>query len=99
MKLNTFKILAKSSNLIYFTSRSYSLELLFILAHVDGYEGIDKLFLSIVSPKPKYPAFKTYLYFLRDKGCIYILDGKTKISAKFIKLSEKSFIEFKKIFD
>ena len=81
-----------------FTSRSYSLELLFLLEEMDGFEGIDNLFSKLVSPKPKYPAFKAYLYILKDRGCIEILDGKTKNSSKYIKLTSETKKEFTYIF-
>lgn len=98
MYLSIFKDIAVTKKIINFTTKSYSLELLFLLEETDGFEGIDKLFLEIVSPKPKYPAFNAYLYFLKDKRCIEILNGKTKSSSKFIKLTSEVKKEFDNIF-
>ena len=98
MNLLTFQNIAVTNKLVNFTTKSYSLELLFILETMNGFEGMDKLFLTIVSPRPKYPAFKTYLYFLKYKECIEILDGKTKNSSKYIKLTSEVKKEFYDIF-
>ena len=73
-----FKQLSSSKLLVHFLVRSYSLELLFILSDYKELEGIENLYLKIISPKPKYASYLTYLHFLKDKVCIKILDGATK---------------------
>ena len=97
MNLLTFETISLSKYLVYFTSRTYSLELLFILENHKEFEGIENLYQTIFSPKPKYPAFKTYLYFLKDKGCIRIKNGANKKSAKILELNSNVLNEFYKI--
>ena len=82
MELSVFKKLSTSNFLVHFITRSYSLELLFILSNSKKIEGIETLYLKIVSAKPTYPAFKTYLYFFKDKGCIKIKNEANKKNAK-----------------
>ena len=63
-------------------------------------EGIENIYQVLVSPKPKYPAFKSYLIYLKHKNCINIDDGKIKKSSKYITgslvIEISSSLKFKK---
>ena len=58
------------------------------------FEGIEIIYQVLVSPKQKYPAFKSYLIYLNHKNCINIDDGKIKKSSKTISLKTDVFLEF-----
>ena len=94
MNLSIFNKIAKSQKLQYFLEKSFSLELLLLLYNQDVIEGIENIYQVLVSPKPKYPAFKSNLIYLKQKGCISIDDGKIKKSSKIISLKPKVFLEY-----
>lgn len=94
MNLSIFNKIAVSQNLRYFLEKSFSLELLLLLYNQNKVEGIENIYQVLVSPKPKYPAFKAYLIYLKHKKCINIDDGKIKKSSKIISLTSKIFLEF-----
>ena len=86
--------IASSKKLQYFLEKSFSLELLLLLYNQNEFEGIENIYQVLVSPKPKYPAFKSYLTYLSHKDCINIDNGKIKKSSKTISLKPKLFLEF-----
>ena len=94
MNLSIFNKIAVSKNLRYFLEKSFSLELLLLLYNQNEFEGIENIYQILVSPKPKYPAFKSYLIYLNHKDCINIDDGKIKKSSKTISLKPEVFLEF-----
>ena len=94
MNLSIFNKIAKSQKLQYFLEKSFSLELLLLLYNQNEFEGIENIYYILVSPKPKYPAFKSYLIYLNHKNCINIDDGKIKKSSKTISLKTEVFLEF-----
>ena len=94
MYLQIFTKIATSNKLKYFLEKSFSLELLLLLYNQNEFEGIENIYQVLVSPKPKYPAFKAYLMYLNHKNCINIDDGKIKKSSKTISLKSKVFLEF-----
>ena len=94
MNLSIFNKIAKSQKLQYFLEKSFSLELLLLLYNQNEFEGIENIYQNLVSPKPKYPAFKSYLIYLNHKDCINIDNGKIKKSSKTISLKSKVFLEF-----
>ena len=94
MNLSIFNKIAKSQKLQYFLEKSFSLELLLLLYNQNEFEGIENIYQVLVSPKPKYPAFKSYLIYLNHKDCIHIDDGKIKKSSKIISLKPDVFLEF-----
>ena len=94
MNLSIFNKIAKSKYLQYFLEKSFSLELLLLLYNQNEFEGIENIYQVLVSPKPKYPAFKSYLIYLNHKDCIHIDDGKIKKSSKIISLKPDVFLEF-----
>ena len=94
MYIQIFNKIATSNKLKYFLEKSFSLELLLLLYNQNEFEGIESLYQVLVSPKPKYPAFKSYLIYLNHKDCININDGKIKKSSKTISLKSKLFLEF-----
>tara|TARA_A100001011_G_C13925731_1_gene681079 strand:+ start:152 stop:484 length:333 start_codon:yes stop_codon:yes gene_type:complete len=94
MNLSIFNKIAKSQKLQYFLEKSFSLELLLLLYNQNEFEGIENIYQVLVSPKPKYPAFKSYLIYLNNKNCINIDDGKIKKSSKTISLKSTVFLEF-----
>jgi len=91
------KEIASSKTLKIFLEKSFSLELLLILYNHNSLEGYENIYNLLVSPKPKYPAFKSYLIYLNNKNCIKIYDGKIKKSSKTISLSSKVFTKFDSI--
>ena len=93
MTLSIFNKIAKSQKLQYFLEKSFSLELLLLLYNQNEFEGIENIYQVLVSPKPKYPAFKSYLLYLNHKDCVNIDDGKIKKSSKIISLKHKVFLE------
>ena len=93
MHLSIFNKIAVSKNLRYFLEKSFSLELLLLLYNQNKVEGIENIYQVLVSPKPKYPAFKAYLIYLNHKNYIIIDDGKIKKSSKTISLTSKIFLE------
>ena len=94
MTLSIINKIATSKTLQLFLEKSFSLELLLILYNQNEYEGIENIYQNLVSPKPKYPAFKSYLIHLNHRGCINIDDGKSKKSSRTISLKPKVFLEF-----
>ena len=94
MNLLTLHKIASSKKLQYFLEKSFSLELLLLFHNQNEYEGIENIYQVLVSPKPKYPAFKSYLIYLNHKDCINIDDGKIKKSSKTISLTSGVFLEF-----
>ena len=93
MNLSILHKIASSKKLKYFLEKSFSLEFLLLLYHQE-FEGIENIYQVLVSPKPKYPAFKSYLIYLNHKGCINIDDGKIKKSSKTISLKSEVLLEF-----
>ena len=93
MHLSIINKIATSKKLKYFLEKSFSLEFLLLLYHQE-FEGIENIYQVLVSPKPKYPAFKSYLIYLNHKDCINIDDGKIKKSSKTISLKSTVFLEF-----
>lgn len=99
-KHQTFEKLQKISEnkiLKFFLEKPYSLELLFILFFEKKIEGLENTYQNLKSPKPKYPAFKTYIDYLVQKKCIKIEDGKTKKSSKILSLTDQVNAELLKI--
>ena len=94
MNLSLINKIAVSKKLQYFLEKSFSLELLLLLYNQNDFEGIENIYHIFVSPKPKYPAFKSYLIYLNHKGCINIEDGKIKKSSKSLSLKADVFLEF-----
>ena len=94
MNLSILIKIASSKNLQYFLEKSFSLELLLLLYNRNEFEGIENIYQVLVSPKPKYPAFKSYIIYLNHKDCINIDDGKIKKSAKNVSLKADVFLEF-----
>ena len=94
MTLSIINKIAKSKKLQFFLEKSFSLELLLLLYNQNEFEGIENIYQVLVSPKPKYPAFKSYLIYLNHKGCINIDDGKIKKSSKAVLLKSDVFLEF-----
>ena len=97
MNLSILNKIAKSQKLQFFLEKSFSLELLLILYNQNEFEGIENIYQILVCPKPKYPAFKSYLINLNHKYCIIIDDGKIKKSSKTISLKPELFFEFDSI--
>ena len=93
MNLSIFNKIASSKKLQCFLEKSFSLELLLLLYNQKEFEGIENIYQVLVSPKPKYPAFKSYLIYLNLKGLIKIDDGKIKKSSKTISLKADVFLE------
>ena len=94
MNLSIINKIASSKKLYYFLEKSFSLELILLLYNQKEFEGIENIYQVLVSPKPKYPAFKSYLIYLNHKNCINIDDGKIKKSSKIISLKHEVFLEF-----
>ena len=94
MNLSIINKIAKSQKLQCFLEKSFSLELLLLLHNHKEFEGIENIYQVLVSPKPKYPAFKSYLIYLNHKDCINIDDGKIKKSSKTISLKPEVFLDF-----
>ena len=94
MNLLLINKIASSKKLQHFLEKSYSLELLFLLYNKHEFEGIENLYHVLISPKQKYPAFKSYIIYLNHKNCIQIDDGKIKKSSKNISLKNEVFLEF-----
>ncbi len=94
MNLSILHKIASSKILLHFLEKSFSLELLLLLYNQNEFEGIENIYQVLVSPKPKYPAFKSYLVYLNHKGCINIDDGKIKKSSKTISLKSEVFLNF-----
>ena len=99
MNLATIKKISVSKKIRFFLEKSFGLEILFLLQSEDELEGIENTYQIIVSPKPKYPAFKSFLIYLNDKNCINIKDGKTKKSSKILTLTDETLKEFSRIFN
>ena len=98
MNLATIKKISVSKKIRFFLEKSFGLEILFLLQSKGELEGIENTYQIIVSPKPKYPAFKSFLIYLNDKNCINIKDGKTKKSSKILKLTDETLEDFSRIF-
>ena len=94
MNLSILHKIASSKKLKYFLEKSFSLELLLLFYNQNEFEGIENIYQVLVSPKPKFPAFKSYLIYLNHKDCINIDNGKIKKSSKIISLQPKVFLEF-----
>jgi hypothetical protein len=67
-----------NSNLRPFVSTSYSLELYFRLSEAKNGRGVEELYDSLCSPKPKQQAFARFIKLLADKGLIEITIGSDK---------------------
>jgi len=67
-----------NSNLRPFLSTSYSLELYFRLSEAKNGSGIEELYNSLCSPKPKQQSFDRFIKILDDKGLIEITIGSDK---------------------
>jgi DNA-binding PadR family transcriptional regulator len=87
--LNQIKNVSNSP-LRIFLSTSYSLEILLVLAEVDTYQGLENLYNSLSSPKPKQPSFDVFIKRLLSEGWIVIEVGKDK-RTKVISLSDKAW--------
>jgi hypothetical protein len=98
MNLTTIKKISVSKKIRFFLEKSFGLEILFLLQSEGELEGIENTYQIILSPKPKYPAFKSFLIYLKDKRCINIIDGKTKKSSKILRLTHETLEEFSTIF-
>ena len=98
MNLATIKKISVSKKIRFFLEKSFGLEILFLLQSEGELEGIENTYQIILSPKPKYPAFKSFLIYLYDKRCINIIDGKTKKSSKILRLTHETLEEFSTIF-
>lgn len=98
MNLATIKKISVSKKIRFFLEKSFGLEILFLLQSEGELEGIENTYQIILSPKPKYPAFKSFLIYLDDKRCINIIDGKTKKSSKILRLTHETLEEFSTIF-
>ena len=98
MNLATIKKISVSKKIRFFLEKSFGLEILFLLQSKGELEGIENTYQIILSPKPKYPAFKSFLTYLDDKRCINIIDGKTKKSSKILRLTHETLEEFSTIF-
>jgi len=98
MNLATIKKITVSKKIRFFLEKSFGLEILFLLQSKGELEGIENTYQIILSPKPKYPAFKSFLIYLDDKRCINIIDGKTKKSSKILRLTHETLEEFSTIF-
>jgi len=98
MNLATIKKISVSKKIRFFLEKSFGLEILFLLQSKGELEGIENTYQIILSPKPKYPAFKSFLIYLDDKRCIKIIDGKTKKSSKILRLTHETLEEFSTIF-
>ena len=59
-----------NSNLRPFLSTSYSLELYFRLSEAKNGRGIEELYNSLCSPKPKQQSFDRFIKLLADKKLI-----------------------------
>ena len=97
MNLSILHKIASSKKLKYFLEKSFSLELLLLIYNQNEFERIENIYQVLVSPKPKYPAFKSYLIYLNHKDCINIDDGNIKKSSKTISLKPEIFLEFDSI--
>ena len=71
------KSLAKS-NLRPFLSTSYSLELYLILEEAENGKGVEEVFNSLNSPKPKQQSFDRFIKLLADKKLIELTVGQDK---------------------
>lgn len=82
-----------------FLTKSYGLELLIIL--LDSYpnriEGIEELFGTLQSPKPRFRTFYNHLDLLHHKDLVEFQKGTRKKSAKSIKLTATFFQECKEL--
>ena len=67
-----------NSKLRPFVSTSYSLELYFRLSEAKNGKGVEELYNSLRSPKPKQQAFARFVKLLADKGLIEITIGPDK---------------------
>ena len=67
-----------NSKLRPFLSTSYSLELYLKLKEAENGKGIEELYLSLNSPKPKQQSFDRFIKILADKELIKITIGKDK---------------------
>ena len=99
LNLLVIKKIADSRKIRFFLEKSFGLEILFLLYKEVELEGIENTYQIIVSPKPKYPAFKSFLIYLYDKRCIDIKNGQTKKSSKVLSLTPETIDEFSKIFN
>ena len=76
-----------------FFAKPYGLELLTIL--LDAYpreiEGVEKLFDSLKSPKPRFRTFLNHIDLLNQMEIVEFNEGARKKSAKTIKLTETFF--------
>jgi len=87
------KLLFEHKFLSPFFAKSYGLELLTIL--LDAYpreiEGVENLFDTLQSPKPRYRTFLNHIDLLNQMKIVEFNEGARKKSAKTIKLTEIFF--------
>jgi len=68
--LEKIRILSNDDILSHFLEESYSLELLLLLLKNEKFDGIESLYNSIRSYKPKQPAFDRYITRLVSLGLL-----------------------------
>ena len=76
-----------NSNLRPFLSTSYSLELYLRLSEAKNGRGIEELYNSLCSPKPKQQSFDRFIKLLKDRKLIDITVGRDK-RTKIINLKD-----------
>ena len=59
--LEKISIISRDNLLSHFLEESYSLELLLLLLKYEKIDGIENLYVSLKSSKPKQPAFNRYI--------------------------------------
>lgn len=76
-----------------FLTKSYGLELLTLLldSYPNGIEGVEYLFGTLQSPKPRFRTFYNHLDLLYHKDLVEFQKGTQKKSAKSIKLTKTFF--------
>ena len=76
--LDNLEILLNSELKIFF-SKSYSLELLFVLHKNKKHQkGIHEIYETICSPKPRQPSFDSFIQLLVLKNFIFLSINKDK---------------------
>jgi len=80
--LNFITVLSKT-NLKIFLSQTYSIELLYTLRDNNfNKKGIEEIYISLLSPKPKQASFNNFIQRLNSKGFITQLkdnDNRKKV--------------------
>jgi len=78
LMLDDLRILLNSQLKIFF-SKSYSLELMFLLHENKRHQkGIFEIYETICSPKPKQPSFDNFIQLLVLKNFVYLSTNKDK---------------------